>query len=180
MPIEERSFRVITAKDLKELQELSLKERERFFERNPRYKIPYYHSLIAIALCQGAALHYIDRRTGVKDFDIWYFYIENDCVRYPYRALKEVDSRLDKFGIHPGDVKKRYKGRRVGLMGRAIKNDIVERNMREPIRCIRDYLKEVRTKTARELAKKAVIGLWPETILGEKIWPVTQSGLNVA
>ena len=26
------------------------------------------------ARCQGAALHYVNERNGVKDFDVWSFY----------------------------------------------------------------------------------------------------------
>lgn len=94
MQIEERSYKTITVEDLKKLKDLALRERIEFFDRKPCYRKAYWDSLIAIALCQGAALHFIDSRTGVKDFDIWYFYIKNYEVTYPYRALKSVDSRL--------------------------------------------------------------------------------------
>jgi hypothetical protein len=41
------------------------------FGRNPRGAGRYAGRL----LCQGAALHYLDGRTGVKDFDVWSFYL---------------------------------------------------------------------------------------------------------
>lgn len=166
----ERSYEKITISDLKKLQALALKERENFFDRNPRLKEPYWDSLVAIALCQGAALHFFGHQTGVKDFDIWYFYVENAQVKYPYRTRKQVDSKLAKFGIHPEDVDRGYVGRRADLMGRAINVDIVHGDKRDPKSFISKYLKLRRTKTAKELAEKAVIGLWPETILGERIW----------
>jgi hypothetical protein len=31
-------------------------------------------SLVCVALCQGAALHFVDGENGVKDFDVWTFY----------------------------------------------------------------------------------------------------------
>jgi hypothetical protein len=34
----------------------------------------YDKRVIAVALCQGAALHYVDGKTGVKDFDVFTFY----------------------------------------------------------------------------------------------------------
>ena len=170
MQIEERSYRKITVEDLKKLKDLALRERIEFFDRKPCYRRAYLDSLIAIALCQGAASHFIDSKTGVKDFDIWYFYIKNHEVTYPYRALKSVDSKLDEFGVHPDDVEKGYRGRRVHLMGRTIDVDIVKRNSGDPKKCIIEYLEGGRTETARELAKKAVIGLWPDAILGEVIW----------
>lgn len=172
MGIEERSYRTITIEDLKKLRDLALRERIKFFERNPRYREAYWNSLVGIALCQGAALHFIDCKAGVKDFDIWYFYIKSDQLEYPYRARKSVDSKFDKFGVHPLDAIKGYEGRRVDLIGRAIDVDIIRRNKSDPKDCVIEYLKRQRTKTTQELAKKAIIGLWPKTILGKVIWPV--------
>jgi len=170
MQIKERSYETITIEDLKKLRNLALRERIKFFERNPRYREAYWNSLIGIALCQGAALHFIDYKTGVKDFDIWYFYIKSDQLEYPYRARKSVDSKFDKFGTHPVDAKKGYKGRRVDLMGRAI--DIRRYNKSDPKGCVIEFLRIQKTKTAQELTKKAIIGLWPKAILGKVIWPV--------
>jgi len=179
MQVKERSYKAITVKNLKVLKELALRERIEFFNRNPRYRKPYWDSLIAIALCQGAALHFVDGRTGVKDFDVWWFYIRNHEVTYSYRALKSVDSKLDEFGVHPNDVEKGYTGRRVHLMGRTVDTDIVKRCNRDPRECIVKYLEGERTKTARELANKAVVGLWPESILGEVIWLRGEHALNL-
>jgi len=58
-------------------------------------------------------------------------------------------------------------------MGRTIEIDIVRRNRGDPKNCIVGYLQWRRTKTSKELAKKGVIGLWPELILGEVIWSGT-------
>ena len=171
MRIEERSYETITIEDLEELQDLALRERIRFFERNQHLKKAYLDSLIAITLCQGAALHLIDGKTGINDFDIWYFYVKNDQRKYPYRARKSVDSKFDKFGVHPADLIRGYKGRRVDLMGRTIDLDVVTHNKSDPKGCLVEYLKRQGTKTAQELAKKAVIGLWPQAILGKVIWP---------
>jgi len=173
MQIEERSYKTITIEDLEKLRNLALRERIEFFDRNPRYRKTYWNLLIAIALCQGAASHFVDREVGVKDFDIWYFYIENRETRYPYRSRKSVDSRLSEFGVHPDDVEKSYSGRRVHLMGRTIDIDIVERNNKDPKNCIIGYLEKGRTETARELAEKAVVGLWPDGIFGKIIWSRT-------
>lgn len=170
LQIEERSYKRITIEDLKKLEDLALKERTEFFDRHPRYRKAYENSLIAIALCQGAASHFVDGKTGVKDFDIWYFYIQNSDVTYPYRALKSVDSNLSEFGVHPDDVEKRYRGRRGHLMGRTIDISIVKRNNGDAMNCIIEYLEAGRTTTARELAKKSVVGLWPDAILGRVIW----------
>ena len=41
-----------------------------------------------------------------------------------------------------------------------------------PEQCIQDYLSHTRTKTAKLLAQKAVIGLFPEEVFGKVIWSV--------
>ncbi len=40
------------------------------FERNPRGSGRYAGRLLGRALCQGAALHYVNGKNGVKDFDV--------------------------------------------------------------------------------------------------------------
>ena len=117
--------------------------------------------MLVIALCQGAALHFLNGKNGVKDFDIWYFYAEDHKVKYPYRWVKSVDSKLRKFGV----------SRRVDLLGRSIICKNVSSAKRHPLPIIREYLGEARTQTAQQLAKKPVIGLWPKSILGKVIWP---------
>ncbi len=92
----------------------------------------------------------------MKDFDIWWFYRKSHKAPYPYTALKSVDSELAKFDVHPDDVKKGYKGRRAHFMGRAIDIDIVKQCNEDPTKCIIEYLRAGRSKTARELAGMAV------------------------
>ena len=168
----ERSYERITRDDLNVLKKRALKERERFFDRNPRYRELYQNALIAITLCQGAALHFLDEKNGIKDFDIWYFYANTPNLRYPHRALKQVDSGMRKFGIHPSDAKRRYVGRRIHLMGRAI--DCQHKlGQHDPRKCVLRYLMDHKTETARRLSEKAVIGLWPESIFGKVIWAGT-------
>ena len=169
MRIEERAYEKITVEDLTRLRELALRDLKEFFKRHPRYE-PYKNSLILIALCQGAALHFIDGKEGVKDFDVWSFFAENPSVKLPYRRKKQVDSGLHKFGVHPDDVKKGYNGRHVDLFMRGIKPDIVNHEKRDPKGCINGYLKMAKTETARFLAEKAVVGLYPDTILGEILY----------
>ena len=69
-----RSFEKITKHDLKRLLNLAKQNIHEFFDRNLRYKQEYHGGEVLIALCQGAAIHYIDNRNGVKDFDIWFFF----------------------------------------------------------------------------------------------------------
>ena len=69
----ERSLGKIEKKDLKRLLMLAKKDVKMFFNRNPKYIDQYENKEVIVALGQGGALHYIDGRTGVKDFDFWFF-----------------------------------------------------------------------------------------------------------
>ncbi len=45
-----------------------------FFWRYRNWSQLYRDRVIAVTLCQGAALHYLNGRNGVKDFDLWTFF----------------------------------------------------------------------------------------------------------
>lgn len=171
MQIEERSHTRITVADLKRLGALARDELTNFFLDNQDLRRDYSNYLVAIALCQGAALHFIDGKTGIKDFDVYLFFGRYDR-RLINRRPKSVDSGLVKFGSYLVDHKRGYKSRRVDFLRRSIDDDIVKREKGLPEACIVAYLRRHRTKTAQELAQKAVVGLWPKTILGKIIWPL--------
>lgn len=79
-----RAKQIIKIADLSRLSKIARADRERFFRAHPRYSA-YLNRIACVALCQGAALHFIDRNTGVKDFDVWTFYYELRSVQFPYR-----------------------------------------------------------------------------------------------
>jgi hypothetical protein len=60
--------------DLLRLAALAADAEAGLFRRNPRGSGRYAGRLLGRALCQGAALHYVNDRNGVKDFDVWSFY----------------------------------------------------------------------------------------------------------
>ena len=72
----ERSQEEITESDLRRLLELSRKDISDFFERNSRYKKSYENREALIALCQGAALHYVDKKMALKT-SMYGFFIPN-------------------------------------------------------------------------------------------------------
>jgi len=63
--------------DLLRLAELAGQAEADLFARKPNGAGRYAGCLLCRALCQGAALHYVDGRSGVKDFDVWSLYTPN-------------------------------------------------------------------------------------------------------
>lgn len=152
----ERIYDPLTKKDLEELKNIALREHEDFFKRNPHLKSPFHDSLIGVCLCQGAASHYLNPKVGIKDFDIWHFYLKNESTPFPYRAHKRIENG--------------YKGRPIDFLKRAIPRPISDSYFNEADQIILDYLLERNTPTKKLLLKKAIIGLFPNKILGKVIW----------
>jgi hypothetical protein len=67
-----RSFAAFRTQHLRRLVNLANADHE-FFTR-PDWRPEYQSRRLAVGLAQGAALHYLDGKNGVKDFDIWTFY----------------------------------------------------------------------------------------------------------
>jgi hypothetical protein len=172
----ERSYKPLELKDLQHLRDVVEKERFKFFKRKPKYT-PFKELHLATCLCQGAANHYVGvkkgkKTKGIKDFDVWFFYAEHPKLTYPYRARKITDSGLKKFGRRTRDKERKYVGRVIDMLGREIDDDICRKNNNNPVKCVRGYLTRARTRSARSLSEKAVVGLYPDNILGKIIWPV--------
>ena len=121
--------------------------------------------MLCVALCQGAALHYIDETNGVKDFDVWTFYAAHPAATFPPRRLVSRDFGSPKFGRSPGS--QGLIGRRVDLLGRSIP----ARPSDDPVAALRRYLRGPRSVSARRLAEKAVVLLEPDHLLGTQVWP---------
>ena len=166
MYFSERSYEKIARPDLNKLLLFSHQDREGFFNRYPRWRKLYANRIMCIALCQGAALHYVDGENGIKDFDVWTFFYEHSKGPFPYRRRVEKDFGISKFGCHPADAKN-FKGRRIDMIGRSLK----VRKSTDPIKAIRNYLSKPRSKSAKELSKKAVVLLTPERYMGKIVWP---------
>lgn len=161
-----RSLEPITDLDLARLCELALDDLADLFARRPDTARLYRDRLLAIALCQGAALHYLDGRNGVKDFDVWSFFAQHLERPFPYRRNVPHDFGPSKFGRYPRDPP-RFVGRRVDMLGRSLPVGLDT----DPVLAVRAYLRAGRTETARLLAQKAVVMLWPERLRGSVAWP---------
>ena len=163
----DRSLARIEKSDLLRLAALAADAESELFRRNPDNSGRYAGRLLGRALCQGAALHYVNGHNGVKDFDVWSFYAQYDDWPFPARWRVTRDFGPSKFGRYPGDPP-HYTGRRVDLLGRSLR----VKSGADPAEIVRRYLAARRTRSAKELAAKAVVLIYPEDRVGEIVWPV--------
>ncbi len=161
----ERSLERIRKADLKRLARIALQERQDLFERHPEWALLYRKRLLCSALCQGAALHFINGTTGVSDFDVWTFYAEHPEAAFPHHLVSHRDFGKSRFGRETGSPA--YEGRRVDLTGRSLpcKPDA------EPVEVLQAYLRRGDTPSSRELRLKAVVLIEPDEYLGYVVWP---------
>ena len=165
----DRSLARIERADLLRLAALAADAEADLFGRHPRGSGRYAGRLLGRALCQGAALHYVNQENGVKDFDVWSFYAQYDDWPFPARWRGTRDFGPSRFGRYPGDPP-RYSGRRVDLLGRSLPAEPGA----DPADVLRRYLAARRTDSARALAAKAVVLIQPENRAGEIVWPATR------
>src|SRR4051794_13562949 len=96
--MEGRSYERLKSRDLKHLGAIAAQDRANLFHRKPELGRLYSGRLFAVALCQGAALHYLDGTNGIKDFDVWSFYKTVPERPYPYRRRGTADFGDSRFG----------------------------------------------------------------------------------
>ena len=162
----ERSPETLTKKDIKELYAGSVRRLHEYFihGEGARWKELYdILNPLAVALCQGGAMHYHDGLNGIKDFDVWFFYPFNQ-KHLPYRTIWNWDYKNPKFGRHP-DIPG-YEGRKVDVMVRSIRNYVEG----DPENTIYHFFQYENTSSSRELSKKAVVLLSQESLLGKVVW----------
>ena len=165
-----RSYEPIDRDDLVHLAEIARLDLADFFARKPRYR-PLSERLICVALCQGAALHFIDGKNGVQDFDVRTFFAAHPYApAFPWRRRRARDFGDPRFGRPPD--RPDFVGRHVDLLGRSL--EVGEAT--DPTVILRKYLSEGRTRTARRLSEKAVVLLEPADQLGTMVWPLGHDG----
>jgi hypothetical protein len=162
----DRSLARIEIADLLQLAALAADTEAELFRRNPQGSGRYAGRLLGRALCQGAAVHYVNESNGVKDFDVSSFYAQDDDWPFPARWRGTRDFGPSKFGRYPSDPP-RYPGRRVDLLGRSLPAEPGA----DPADALRRYLAARRTDSAKALAAKAVVLIHPENRAGEIVWP---------
>jgi hypothetical protein len=151
--------RTVGRLELRALTTLAEAEEAAFFERNPHLTRPYRRRLIAIALCQGAALQYLGRGYGVNDFDLHFFYSQNPQKPRLTRAHKRIVANVGSFQNVPVDFLRTVVPSSVAISKRV-----------GPVEIVRAFLQQRPTPNARHLAAKAVVGLLPEKTFGVVIW----------
>jgi hypothetical protein len=98
-PLHVRRYRAVLAEidlpDLLRLSALAAEAEAELFARNPQGSGCYPGRVLGRALCQGAAVHCVNKQNGVNDFDVWSFYAQLDDWRLPARQarLRPVEVR---------------------------------------------------------------------------------------
>ncbi len=162
----ERSLEPLTKNDLNDLYTGSIKRLNEYFITGKGQKWQHLYSIsepLAVALCQGGAMHYHDKVNGIKDFDVWFFYPFKE-KHLPYRSIWNWDYKNPKFGKHPSI--KGYAGRKVDVLVRSIRNY----SKQSAVETIHKFLQYENTTSSKELAKKGVVILYPKILLGKVVW----------
>jgi hypothetical protein len=149
--------RVVGVRELRALSHLARTEEQDFFDRNRHLIALYRERLLAIALCQGAALQYLGTGYGVNDFDIHYFYRQNPNKPRLSRAVKRVWTSVGSFDNVAVDFV------RTVIPSRVRGSD--------PFDIIQAFLRDRPTPNARHIASKAVVGVYPNELFKLVIWP---------
>jgi hypothetical protein len=166
----DRSFEPIHREDLVRLAAIARADRDELFHRNPGLGSAYRDRVLIVALCQGAALHYLNGRAGVKDFDVWTFFSTNPSRQFPARRNVHRDFGDPRFGVSTDWPD--FRGRCVDLIGRSI----LWRRGQTAVEAVQNYLRTSKADSPRLLAQKAVVVLEPEDKLGTIIWPLSGGG----
>ena len=155
----------ITSEDLEHLAQLVETEVADFLAAEKQ--APFRDRLLAVTLCQGAALHALDGRNGVKDFDVYVFFAELSDRQGPFnRSARKRDYGPSKFDRYSGDDAS-FSGRRIDVFWRTIPTD----RTADPATAVVAYLQSGKPRsTPWHLSQKAVILLRPKSRLGEVVW----------
>jgi len=176
-----RSYAQITDDHLERLSVLAAADREEFYVKHPEYR----RRFLATVLAQGAALHVLDGKNGVKDLDVWNFFaLPRGVTRFPAdKRNVHVDFGTSALGRQPYELDEApnavvrakwakwssFEGRRVDLLMRGL----ACRPTADPVDVIRDWLIAGQAKPGSSpyrLAEKAMIMIDPADRRGEVVW----------
>jgi hypothetical protein len=184
----QRSRARLTDEHLRRLAAMA--EEDHAFFTKPGGRPEYASRRLAAALAQGAALHYLDGRTGVKDLDVWTFYTAISGRRFPAdKRVRRADFGPSSLGRQTYDMRaarserqgalwrrwSAYTGRRVDLCVRALPVQ-ADAPIDSAIGALRECLARGAQSTAARkpsawyLARKAVVLLYPDSHRGYVVW----------
>jgi hypothetical protein len=146
----------VTINELKDLEMIALDEFQSFFKRNPHLNSFYRDRFVAAALCQGAALQFVGKGYGVKDFDIHFFFLQNPDKPRLSRTVYRIKHSVGAFNEMPID-----------FIRTLIPINLQRSNADETIQ---EFLRKKPTANANHLANKAVVGLIPKSLFAQIIW----------
>jgi hypothetical protein len=69
--IDQSQDAAIELQDLLGLSEIARSDLQRYLAHDPGGRAAFSTKILCVALCEGGALHYLDKTTGVKDVDIF-------------------------------------------------------------------------------------------------------------
>lgn len=183
-----RSYARLTDEHLRRLAAVA--EKDHAFFTRPDGRPEYKSRRLAAALAQGAALHYLDGRTGVKDLDVWTFYAAIPGERFPGdKRVRRDDFGPSSLGRQTYDMHavrnerqraswqrwSAYTGRRVDFCIRALPVQ-ADAPINSVISALQEWLERGAQSTADpkpsswHLSKKAVVLLYPDSHHGYVVW----------
>jgi hypothetical protein len=183
-----RSRAKLTQEHLCHLAALADADHEAFTRRDGRPE--YCARRLAVVLAQGAALHYLDGHTGVKDLDVWTFYAGLPATRFPAdKRETHADFGSSVFGCQSYDLSEArnmhelvrwrrwsaYSGRRVDFLMRALPVQ-ADAPISAVVRALQEWLACGSRSTATHkpsawhLARKAAVLIYPGQHRGDVVW----------
>lgn len=90
--------------DLGRLREIARQDRELFLATHPDFAVNADRR-IAVALCQSAALHFVDGRNGVKDFDVG---PSTQSIPFGALTLEEEFQRFRRIKVWKASRRRRF------------------------------------------------------------------------
>jgi hypothetical protein len=160
-----RSYEKIEKADLTRLIGLAKKCLDEMLARTTTGRFYSSNDALMACLCQGAARHFVHGDRGVNDWDVVFFFRTNPDWKFPPRWKGNCDFGPSRFGTNP-DHGPRYSGRRIDVLGR----DIPVSGGISAEQAIVTYLQKSGTVSAREWAKRPLIALTSQEMLGQLIW----------
>jgi hypothetical protein len=97
----ERSSAVIAAPDLERLAQIARADLQHYIAGDPITRGGLATKILCVALCQGAAWHYLDKTTGVRDFDVFTFFAADGAKKFPRAAEPATTLALQSSAATP-------------------------------------------------------------------------------